>query len=253
MDDRVLKRYEGDSEIYKAPRGIEIIADNAFYDRSSLRKIMLSDSITSIGDYAFKLCYRLKEIKLPESIEHFGTGVFQQCDRLERVNLPRGIKVIDAGMFVSCNSLVELGIPETVEVIEPGALAHCVNLDAIYTTANVFELVPDNKKLITAITFIEQIYYMNGPMRAEYISSGSVVFDYIKANARLVMESLLSRKQDYLLGEMLGCIDFGSEGLGVILDVAMDARRDDLSHLVLESRIESKTKENSIFDINPFA
>ncbi len=254
MKSTILTKYEGNAESYKIPSGITTIEDNAFYDKGNLRKVIFPGSVVYIGDYAFKLCYKLKNIKLPERVEHFGIGVFQQCHNLESVHLPYGIEVIDSGMFVSCNSLKTLGIPSSVNSIEPGALAHCVNLESIYAPAEVFELVPNNKKLITAISYLEQIYYFDEQGRNAYITNGLNVFSYINENIKAVMTSIFNRKQEHLITDMVGYIEFGDREYSVILDSLMDEGRGDLSPAVIESRlISSKKSSISIFDEDPFA
>lgn len=254
MNDTTLVRFEGGKESYRVPSSIEIIADNAFYDRGELRRLVIPRSVTSIGDYAFKLCFKLKTIDLPPKVSHFGVGVFQQCHNLEAVMLPEGVEVIDSGMFVSCNSLLELGLPGTLSEIVPGALASCINLEAIYASAKVFNLIPDNKKLIAALTYIDQIGLANEMMRDKLISEGDNIFEYIRNNISDAIKRILLKKQEYVLSDLLRYADLTADDCTVILDILMDERREDLSSAVIEARLNaSVTKENSIFDANPFA
>ena len=62
--------------------GTKCIADEAFYDCTSLTSITIPEGVTSIGVCAFEGCTRLESIAIPESVVSIGWGAFRGCTRL---------------------------------------------------------------------------------------------------------------------------------------------------------------------------
>lgn len=62
------------------------IENSAFQSCSNLRKVTLSNSLKSIGEYAFENCTSLEHIDLPHTLELIGHGAFNGCDNLKSVN-----------------------------------------------------------------------------------------------------------------------------------------------------------------------
>ena len=69
---RLLKASRKLNGSYSIKEGVRIICDEAFYYCSSLRSLVLPDSVTSIGDGAFCGCRSLTEIVLPDSVTSIG-------------------------------------------------------------------------------------------------------------------------------------------------------------------------------------
>ncbi len=57
----------------------------AFMDCTSLRELILPETLEYIGDMAFVGCSNLETILLPESINDYGSNVFAQCSGLKKV------------------------------------------------------------------------------------------------------------------------------------------------------------------------
>lgn len=56
-------------------------------DIASIRKIVIEDGITRLGDRAFLGCSALEEVVLPDTLEHIGFGAFEGCSRLTDVKV----------------------------------------------------------------------------------------------------------------------------------------------------------------------
>lgn len=108
---------------------------NDFYGRENLLKIVLPESLSTIGEKAFFGCSSLREIIIPDNVSTMGSSVFSQCSKLERVNLPKGITVVGGSWFSACDSLKYVTIPENVIRIEEKAFSNCKKLTAIYCKA----------------------------------------------------------------------------------------------------------------------
>ena len=73
---------------YSIRKGTKIICDSAFWGCSSLRSIVIPDSVTSIGDMAFCGCWSLKSLVIPNSLSSIGNSVFSGCSSLENLVIP---------------------------------------------------------------------------------------------------------------------------------------------------------------------
>ena len=75
---------------------------------SSLKTIIISGSVTSIGEYAFDHCSSLKEVVLPNGLESIGDYAFEGCASLTSVVIPDSVTTIGDSAFKECSSLKEI-------------------------------------------------------------------------------------------------------------------------------------------------
>ncbi|MBR4287427.1 MAG: leucine-rich repeat protein [Clostridia bacterium] len=66
------------SDVYNVvvSEGVTSIGEFAFYDCTTLSSVIVSDTVTAIGLYAFKNCENLTSINLPDSVKYIGVGAF---------------------------------------------------------------------------------------------------------------------------------------------------------------------------------
>ncbi len=74
-------------------------------------------SVTSIGTAAFQNNTQVKRIILPQSIETIGDWAFSYMDNLEYVQVNGNVKNIGSNVFTGSDSLKEIKLPETLEEI----------------------------------------------------------------------------------------------------------------------------------------
>lgn len=80
----VLIRYNGACPAaYAVPSGVKTIAADAFYRQTALRKVVLPDSLESIGNWAFEDCLSLAEVVGGASVEKVGYGAFYDTPYME--------------------------------------------------------------------------------------------------------------------------------------------------------------------------
>lgn len=103
--------------VLRIEEGTLSIADCAFKDCVNLEKIMLPDSIQSIGRNAFEGCAGLKEIVMPETLNALGAGAFLGCGSLRTFVVPKGISRLERAVFKNCASLQEITLPDTLKAI----------------------------------------------------------------------------------------------------------------------------------------
>ena len=118
--------------------GITAIGDYAFWNCPQLASVSIPSSVTSIGNFAFQYCYGLKEITIPNSVTSIGEGAFATCMSLEKVVLPNNLKEIQHVTFYFCLSLKSITIPASVKTI-----GNKVFSSAFDPNANITFTVPE--------------------------------------------------------------------------------------------------------------
>ena len=107
------------------------IGSSAFYGCSSLRSIVIPDSVTSIGNGAFLGCSRLTSVTLGNSVTSIGNGAFRGCSSLTSIVIPDSVTSIDYRAFYGCSSLTSIVIPDSVTSIGSSAFEGCSSLTSI--------------------------------------------------------------------------------------------------------------------------
>lgn len=94
--------------IYYLLQKEKIISDFTFCKCSSLKRIAIPLSITTIGKRAFRECTSLKEIIIPPSVTSIGDCAFYGCTSLVQVSIPSSVKSIGYFFFVSVKNAKDL-------------------------------------------------------------------------------------------------------------------------------------------------
>ncbi|MBR5536670.1 MAG: leucine-rich repeat domain-containing protein, partial [Clostridia bacterium] len=98
---------------------------------SNIKTIVISEGITSIGEYAFRNCTALTDVTLPESITAIGANAFYGCNKLNKITMGSKIKTIGDYAFSSCSSLTALTVPDSVTTIGTHAFSSCSGLKTV--------------------------------------------------------------------------------------------------------------------------
>ena len=139
------------------------IGNEVFKGNTSLRGVVIPDSITTIGDWAFSGCKNLsditlskglvtlgkdafaytavKSIEIPKSLETAYTGnqddraiydgPFYNCEQLKTVTFEIGSTEVAQDLFAGCTGLESIVIPDTLTTIERGAFSNCTSLNSV--------------------------------------------------------------------------------------------------------------------------
>ena len=97
---------------------VTVIAVNGFTNCRLLKKVVMPDSITKIGDSAFYRCSSLNDITLSNNLQEIDGRAFAYCASLTHLELPQSLEKIGDACFTDCTNLKELTIPENVNEIE---------------------------------------------------------------------------------------------------------------------------------------
>lgn len=76
---------------------------------SGVKKIQLSDRITSISAHAFEDGYDVQEVSIPNSVESIGEKAFAYCDDIFSLKVPASIKYIGKGAFQKIPNVIYNG------------------------------------------------------------------------------------------------------------------------------------------------
>ncbi|MBQ6783985.1 MAG: InlB B-repeat-containing protein, partial [Acholeplasmatales bacterium] len=155
--------------------GITTLKANAFVDCTSLAKLYLPSTLTTIEDSgyskyvapysdctlltsvgpkgsgksveygwtdsipsnAFKGCSSITEIVLADTITTIGSSAFEGCTSLANLKLNKGLNKINTYAFEGCKSLTELILPEGITYLSNAAFINCTGLTKIYIPASV--------------------------------------------------------------------------------------------------------------------
>ena len=119
--------------------GITSIGNDAFSDCESLVSAELAEGITSIGDGAFTGCYDLEKINIPNSVTSIGYDAFDSCWALTSLELPSGLSKLESSA-VSFTAIKELTVPHGVKVVDSHLVAYNDNLTTVTLEEGVEEI-----------------------------------------------------------------------------------------------------------------
>ena len=111
--------------------------------RNNIKKVIIGDSILSIGNYAFYRCTELEEVITPETefgaIKdqkgwYIGTLAFAECSSLKKFTFPKGENYLGNSSFQNCTSLESVYISGSLSAYynNTPCFAGCTNLKNVY-------------------------------------------------------------------------------------------------------------------------
>ena len=80
--------------------------------RTSIKKVIIEDSVENIGYYAFHHCTSLTSVTIPDSVTSIDMGVFEGCTSLASVTIPASITYIGSNAFNDCSSLNSIEVDQ---------------------------------------------------------------------------------------------------------------------------------------------
>ncbi len=98
-------------------------------DAGSIKKIVVREGITRIGNFAFAAC-PATEIELPDTLLTIGYRAFTETD-IWKIWIPEKVETIGDHAFYQCGSLKYVTIGERVDRIEEGCFGSCGALLAV--------------------------------------------------------------------------------------------------------------------------
>ncbi len=110
-----------------------------------IKKIVIEDGITSIGDWAFSYCIYADEVVIPDSVTRIGNGAFSECESLKEIQIPDSVESIGEYAFYFSqyhedNLLESVKLPQNITSIGEGTFRGCKNLKEITLPDNIISI-----------------------------------------------------------------------------------------------------------------
>ena len=148
--------------------GVTNIGERAFYYCPGLTSLTIPNSVTSIGEYAFWQCSGLTSLTIPNSVTSIGEYAFDHCSGLTSVTIPNSVTSIGDGAFEVCSGLTSVTIPNSVTSIGNFAFQGCTGLTSV--------TIPNSVTSIGGYAFHGTKWYDNQPDGLVY--AGKVLYAY---------------------------------------------------------------------------
>ena len=116
--------------------GVTSIGNHAFNECIDLTSVTIPEGVTSIGNYSFNYCNRLTSVTIPAGVTSIGYNAFSFCGNIESVTIPDSVTSIGSWALVNCSSLESITIPDDLTTIGDSAFSSCpaklyANLDSV--------------------------------------------------------------------------------------------------------------------------
>lgn len=118
---------------------VTAVADNAFKDCASLEKVVLPDTLGSIGSGAFSGCASLKDLNIPVNTKTLGVRAFYQCTSLEDILLS-GVFYLEDEAFACCAALESVTFGGDLKTVGNYAFSGCIKLSGAVLPDGVAEI-----------------------------------------------------------------------------------------------------------------
>lgn len=130
-----LQKYLGSADVVMIPSTIEglpvrTIGDECFAKHSEILKIVLPDSMRTIGYKTFYGCSALREINFPEGLYEIGGWSFAHT-AIPQAILPDSVKKLGYGAFYGCSKLTECVLSPNVVKLDENTFSNCVRLKSV--------------------------------------------------------------------------------------------------------------------------
>ena len=121
---------------------------------SGVKRIIIGNSVTTIGGYAFSSCGSLTSVNIPNSVTTIEVYAFSVCISLTSVTIPNSVTTIGQLAFSGCSSLTSVTIPNSVTTIGSEAFSGCTNLKKVNIGKSVKDIGEYAFDYCTSITQI---------------------------------------------------------------------------------------------------
>lgn len=115
-------------ESIEIPSGCTSISDSGLYGFKSLKRLVIPDSMKSVGIQAVAFCTALESVTIGSGLTVISTSMFSHCTVLSGVTIPTTITNLYDSCFTDCHSLTEIEIPSGVTLIDDYAFYNCDGL-----------------------------------------------------------------------------------------------------------------------------
>ena len=132
---------------------------------SGVKRIIIGDSVTTIGNYAFSGCSSLTSVNIPNSVTTIGEYAFRDCSSLTSVTIPNSVTTIGKSAFHGCSALISVTIPNSVTTIGDDAFSYCTSLTSVNIPNSVTTIGGEafsGCSSLTSVTILNSVMTIGG-------------------------------------------------------------------------------------------
>lgn len=108
------------------------INDNAFQYCDTLKNVVLSKSVTTLGNYIFESCRSLEAVVIPSTVSSIPSYFCQDNYNLKYILIPTSVTTLNQYAFKNCYSLKEVTLPTETTTFQTGyTFQNCYGLELI--------------------------------------------------------------------------------------------------------------------------
>ena len=129
------------------------------YRNSDVKKVVIEDGVTSIGNSAFEWCSSLSSVTIPDSVTSIGEAAFYNCSDLTSITIPDSVTSIGEVAFYNCSDLTSITIPDSVTSIGKWAFFGCglTSITIPDSVTSIEESVFESCSSLTSITIPDSV------------------------------------------------------------------------------------------------
>ena len=120
-------KLEGELKKVVIKDGVTNVGDYALFLLPAATQVTLPDSVTRIGRYGIAMCSKLTGMSIPKGVTEIGDFGLAG-DGLTAVTLPDGLQSLGRGAFDSCTSLTNTTLPAAITAVPGKCFADCTKL-----------------------------------------------------------------------------------------------------------------------------
>ncbi len=140
--------------------------------RSSIKTVVISVGVTSIGDFAFNSCENLINFTIPNSVISIGKYAFCGCNFIS-LTIPDNVTSIGDSAFASCQNLESVTIGAGVTTINDYLFAYNSNFKSVTIPINVTSI---KRSAFTRVAKDFVIYGSEGSTAEMFATENCFVF-----------------------------------------------------------------------------
>lgn len=116
--------------------GMNAISEIDFDIKGNLKRVIIGDGVTNVGDYALFCLPAATQITLPESVTSIGRYGIALCSKLTGMSIPKGVTEIgDFGL--AGDGLTAITLPDGLQALGRGAFDACASLSGMTLPAAI--------------------------------------------------------------------------------------------------------------------
>ena len=139
--------------------GVTNVGDYALFCLPAATQVTLPDSVTRIGRYGIAMCSKLTGMSIPKSVTEIGDFGLAG-NGLTAVTLPDGLQSLGRGAFDTCTSLTNTTLPAAITAVPGKCFADCtklLNVKYAGTVTAIGDLAFEGCKSLTAAPIPETV------------------------------------------------------------------------------------------------